>query len=84
MVAAESLTFGLPIIVSDNGAPHTFIKGKNSGLIFRNNNVESLASCLFDFIGSYNSFDDFVDYRERFSISRQALEVLDVYNSVME
>lgn len=84
MVAAEALTFGLPIIVSNNGAPHTFLEGKCSGLVFENANADSLASCLMSLISEPEQFCRFSGYRNRFSISRQAEEILEVYNSVMD
>lgn len=83
MVAAESLSFGVPVIVSNNGAPHAFIKGRKSGLIFENDCVDSLALCLIDFIQSPNQFNDFLGYRERFSISRQVEETLDIYRTLI-
>ncbi|WP_229618464.1 glycosyltransferase family 4 protein [Vibrio parahaemolyticus] len=83
MVAAESLSFGIPIIVSDKGAPHTFLDGKSSGLIFENDNADSLASCLKKMIDKHESFNCFSGYKDRFSISRQAKEILEVYREVM-
>ncbi|MHA2826700.1 glycosyltransferase family 4 protein [Vibrio harveyi] len=83
MVAAESLSFGVPIIVSDKGAPHTFLEGKSSGLIFENENADSLAACLKKLIDKREHFNCFSGYRDRFSIARQAKEVLEVYREVM-
>lgn len=86
MVAVESLLNGVPIVVSNSGAPQSFVKKGKTGFVFENESAFSLFNEVMSAISSLNSLkkENFYSYKDRFSIERQVNEYCEIYNKIVE
>lgn len=85
MVAVESLLNGIPIIVSNSGAPQQFVKNGETGLIFNNECSRDLLLKIQELIESFDNYraKNFIEYKERFSIERQVNDYCKVYRKLL-